>query len=117
MCSLAPFLPESPRYLCARDQTEQGLYNLAALRGGHLDAPDVVEEINEIKYAIAIENREAGSWSDCFRDGGIGGWQRVAIAFAANFFQQLSGVNVISSLGRKLPLSPGPIGSFSNYGL
>lgn len=80
---------------------------MAALRGGELIATDVVEEMNEIRYAIDIENQEAGSWSDVFRNGGISGWQRVLIAFAANFFQQLSGVNVISSLGRKLHPFPG----------
>ncbi|KAJ9627759.1 hypothetical protein H2203_002972 [Taxawa tesnikishii (nom. ined.)] len=61
--------------------------------------PEIVEEIKEIQYALAIEAEEAGSWSDCFKDNGISGWQRVLIAFSANFFQQLSGVNVMSSLG------------------
>ncbi|KKA17162.1 Hexose carrier protein, partial [Rasamsonia emersonii CBS 393.64] len=47
----------------------------------------------------AVEAEEAGSWSDVFSDGGISGFTRVAIGFAANFFQQMSGVNVMSSLG------------------
>jgi len=72
---------------------------LAALRGGHPEQPNILEEMKEIRYAIAIENQEQGSWSDVFRDNGISGNTRVAIAFAANFFQQLSGVNVMSSLG------------------
>jgi hypothetical protein len=110
VCSLAPFLPESPRYLCSTDQTDRGLYALAALRGGELDATDVVEEMNEIKYALDVENQEVGSWSDVFRDGGISGWQRVLIAFAANFFQQFSGVNVISSLGREPHPHPSLVG-------
>jgi sugar porter (SP) family MFS transporter len=97
--SFALFLPESPRYLCATDQLAEALTVLAALRGDTRQAPHVVEEMNEIKYAIAIENQEIGSWSDVFKDGGISGSTRVLIAFGANFFQQLSGVNVISSLG------------------
>lgn len=96
---LIPWLPESPRYLCAVGQLERANTALAALRGGHPDTPEIVEEIKEIQYALAIEAEEAGSWSDCFKDNGISGWQRVLIAFSANFFQQLSGVNVMSSLG------------------
>jgi sugar porter (SP) family MFS transporter len=96
---LTPFLPESPRYLCATDQVDRATVALAALRGGRIDTPEVVEEMNEIRYAIATEAQETGSWSDVFKDNGISGWTRVLIAFAANFFQQLSGVNVMSSLG------------------
>ena len=99
VCVFLPFLPESPRYLANVDKYEQAAHNLAALRGDHADSPAIAEELKEIQYAIAVESREAGSWSDCFKDGGVSGGTRVAIAFSANFFQQLSGVNVMSSLG------------------
>jgi sugar porter (SP) family MFS transporter len=99
VCCMTPFLPESPRYLCATDQIEKATIALAALRGDHPDTPEISEELKEIRYAIAIEARETGSWSDVFKDNGISGSTRVLIAFAANFFQQLSGVNVMSSLG------------------
>ncbi|KAJ5218065.1 hexose carrier protein [Penicillium cinerascens] len=94
-----PFLPESPRYLCATGETEAAKISLAALRAGYPDDPDVIEEYKEIEYAIAVEAEEAGSWADVFKDNGISGFSRVAIGFAANFFQQLSGCNVMSSLG------------------
>ena len=87
---LTPFLPESPRYLCATDQLKRATKVLAALRAGSLDAPDVVEEMEEIRYAIAIENQQTGSWSDVFHDNGISGSSRVLIGSMANFFQQLS---------------------------
>lgn len=99
VCSLVPFLPESPRYLLRDGQVERGTISLAALRGTSIDDPDVQREIKEIQYILEVEAEEAGNWSDCFKDGGIYGWQRVAVGFAANFFQQLSGVNVMSSLG------------------
>ncbi|KIV82489.1 hypothetical protein PV11_04597 [Exophiala sideris] len=99
VCCLMPWLPESPRYLFRAGKAEQGTTSLAALRGTTRDNPDVQLEIKEIQYILAVEAEEVGSWSDCFKDGGIYGWQRVAIAFSANFFQQLSGVNVMSSLG------------------
>lgn len=94
-----PFLPESPRYLCTTGETEAAKISLAALRAGYPDDPEVVEEYKEIEYAIAVEAEEAGSWADVFKDNGISGFSRVAIGFAANFFQQLSGCNVMSSLG------------------
>ncbi|KAK2764086.1 hypothetical protein FQN52_008776 [Onygenales sp. PD_12] len=97
--ALVPFLPESPRYLCAAGRVEEATVALAALRGGEIDSETVTTELQEIQYALAVEDREAGSWTDVFRDNGISGWTRVAIAFSANFFQQLSGVNVMSSLG------------------
>lgn len=98
-CLFMPFLPESPRYLLRVGNLEKGITALAALRGSPKDDPQVEEEIKEIQYALAVEAQEMGSWSDCFRDGGIHGFWRTLIGFSANFFQQLSGVNVMSSLG------------------
>jgi len=94
-----PWLPESPRYLANVDRIEQATINLAALRGDHPDTPEIADEMKEIQYALAIEAEEQGGWADVFRDGGVSGFTRMAIAFSANFFQQLSGVNVMSSLG------------------
>jgi MFS family permease len=94
-----PFLPESPRYLANVDRIAQATINLAALRGDHPDNDAIAMEMKEIQYAISVEAEEQGSWADVFRDGGVSGFTRVAIAFSANFFQQLSGVNVMSSLG------------------
>lgn len=94
-----PFLPESPRYLCATGQMDRARISLAALRAGYPDDTAVVDELKEIEFAIAVEKEEAGAWADVFKDNGISGFARVSVGFAANFFQQLSGVNVMSSLG------------------
>ncbi|RHZ70703.1 hypothetical protein CDV55_103215 [Aspergillus turcosus] len=94
-----PFLPESPRYLITKGRMEEAAYAMAALRDGYPDSPHVANELKEIQYAIKVEQDEAGSWSDIFKDNGVSGFQRVFVAFMANFFQQLSGVNVMSSLG------------------
>ncbi|KAJ5698703.1 hexose carrier protein [Penicillium macrosclerotiorum] len=94
-----PFLPESPRYLCTKGDISRARIALAALRGGDTDNLDINEELKEIQYAMAVEAEEAGAWNDVFKDNGISGFTRVAIAFSANFCQQLSGCNVMSSLG------------------
>ena len=90
VCTFMPFLPESPRYLARVDRIEEATVSLAALRGNFADTPNIAEEMKEILYAIDLEAKEAGSWSDVFKDNGISGFTRMAIAFAANFFQQLS---------------------------
>ncbi|KAJ5765785.1 hexose carrier protein [Penicillium odoratum] len=94
-----PFLPESPRYLCAKGDMVNGAISLAALRAGFPDDPAVAAELKEIQFALSVEAEEQGSWSDVFKDNGISGFSRIAIGFAANFFQQMSGCNVMSSLG------------------
>ncbi|KAK3637098.1 hypothetical protein LTR56_013830 [Elasticomyces elasticus] len=99
VCCFMPWLPESPRYLANVGKIGEATVNLAALRGDHPDTESVTLEMKEIQCAIAVEAEESGSWSDVFKDGGVSGFTRVAIAFSANFFQQLSGVNVMSSLG------------------
>ncbi|KAK0280838.1 hypothetical protein LTR91_008764 [Friedmanniomyces endolithicus] len=99
VCCFMPWLPESPRYLANVDRIGEATVSLAALRGDHMDAEAIAMEMKEIQYAIAVEAEETGSWADVFKDGGVSGSTRVAIAFSANFFQQLSGVNVMSSLG------------------
>ncbi|KAJ5591948.1 hexose carrier protein [Penicillium hispanicum] len=96
---LLPFLPESPRYLCATGDLPRARISLAALRAGYPDDLAVVEELKEIQYAMAVEAEQAGSWTDVFKDNGMSGFTRVAVAFSANFFQQMSGCNVMSSLG------------------
>ncbi|KAK3939791.1 general substrate transporter [Diplogelasinospora grovesii] len=99
ICCFMPFLPESPRYLASVGSVAKATESLAALRGLPTQSPAISEEMREIQYAIEAESEGAGSWADVFRDGGVSGFTRVAIGFSANFFQQLSGVNVMSSLG------------------
>ena len=99
VCCFMPFLPESPRYCASVGRKEQATRALAALRGKELESPEIMEEMREIRYAIEIESEDTGSWADVFKDNNISGFTRVAIGFAANFAQQLSGVNVLSSLG------------------
>ena len=72
MC-FTPFLPESPRYLCASGQIEKAIRALTALRGGDSDTPEIALELREIKYAIAVESQDVGSWSDVFKDNGMSG--------------------------------------------
>lgn len=93
-----PWLPESPRYLARVGKMSLATKNLAALRGNFADSPEIMEEMKEIQYVIDVEMSEQGSWADVFKDGGVSGFTRVSIAFAANFFQQLSGKCAVDSI-------------------
>jgi len=81
VCCFMPFLPESPRYLAAVGKTEKATYALAALRGDHADSDYIATEMKEILLVIDMEREQVGSWSDCFKDHGVSGWQRVLIGF------------------------------------
>jgi sugar porter (SP) family MFS transporter len=96
---LVPFLPESPRYLAKTGKLSLAINSLAALRGMHQDDPELQQEMKDIEYIVEVEQREEGTWSDVFKDGGVSGSTRVLIACVANALQQLTGSNVMSSFG------------------
>ncbi|KAL6250108.1 hypothetical protein RBB50_002409 [Rhinocladiella similis] len=89
-------LPESPRWLASHGREQEALETICALRDGHPEDEIVALEFNEIRDAIALEEEESGSWKDCFSDGGIMGWQRVAIACSAQALQEFTGTNIIT---------------------
>ncbi|KAI1613781.1 putative sugar transporter [Exophiala viscosa] len=89
-------LPESPRWLASHGREQEALETICVLRDGHPEDDKVAFEFNEIRDAIALEQEESGSWKDCFTDGGIMGWQRVAIACSAQALQEFTGTNIIT---------------------
>lgn len=87
---------ESPRWLASHKREQEALEIVCLLRDGTPEDENIRDEMNEIKDAIALEEEEAGSWKDCFRDGGVMGWQRVAIACSAQALQEFTGTNIIT---------------------
>jgi MFS family permease len=95
---VAPWLPDTPRWLMNHRGEAEGLAVIARLRG--LDEGDetVQQEKAEIQQAIALESEEEGSWGDLFRDGGISANKRFFLAVGIQFMEQMSGINIVSTL-------------------
>ncbi|EJU04539.1 MFS general substrate transporter [Dacryopinax primogenitus] len=91
------FLPDTPRWLMShRPNSDEGLIVLAALRGQSEDHPAVQTEAREIRTAIAVEAAEEGGSLDVFKDGGVKGNARVALAMGIQFMQQMTGINIVT---------------------
>ncbi|KAK0634417.1 general substrate transporter [Bombardia bombarda] len=95
--ALAPFLPDTPRWLLRHDETpDRGLSVLARLRGKSEDDHAVQREMTEILNVISLESKEQGTWGDLFRSNGVSANKRFYLAVGIQFMQQMSGINIIT---------------------
>lgn len=93
---VAPWLPDTPRWLMRHRDPAEGLSVLARLRGRDETDHAVQVEKDQIMEAIAIEEEEEGSWADLFRSNGIMANKRFYLALGIQFMQQMSGINIVS---------------------
>lgn len=91
-------LPESPRYLVKKGESEAALKALSRVRGHSANSPYLLAELAEIQANYDYEMRVTStSWLDCFR-GGLrpsSNFRRVLIGTSLQLFQQWTGVNFI----------------------
>ncbi|KAJ2489047.1 hypothetical protein IWW37_004295 [Coemansia sp. RSA 2050] len=87
------FMPYSPRWLVDNDRIDEAQMVLARLRsGGNLHAPEVIEELDEIREAVRIDRETAvRSYIDLLR---VPIRRRVVLGVLIQALQQLTGINV-----------------------
>lgn len=112
------FVPESPRYLIAKDKHDEALAILAKYHAnGNAQDPTVQFEYAEIKETIRLEmeHKATSSYADFFRT--KGNRYRLAILLSLGVFSQWSGNAIISNYSSKLYDSAGVTDSNAKLGL
>jgi sugar porter (SP) family MFS transporter len=112
------WVPESPRYLIAKDRQDQALAILAKYHAnGNENHPTVQFEYREIKETIRLEmeTTKNSSYADFFKT--RGNRYRLAILLSLGIFSQWSGNAIISNYSSKLYDTAGVTDSTAKLGL
>jgi len=112
------WVPESPRYLIAKDRHEEALQTLAKYHAnGNVQNPTVQFEYREIKETIALEMeaKKSSSYLDFLRT--KGNRYRLYVLISLGVFSQWSGNAIISNYSSILYESAGVTGSTQKLGL
>ena len=94
-----PWLPESPRWLIARGQIDEGDQIIADLESKDVLDPYVITVSKEVQWAVEYEREHGVSWLDLLRGKAAGGTctvRRLILGGGAQAMQQLAGINVTS---------------------
>lgn len=87
------FLPESPRWLCKKDRTEEAYKSMAAINNEPIDGERTKSDIRGILESIAIEQVHGAKFKvrDMWTGGPTQHKRRVIIGVSCQFFQQIGG--------------------------
>lgn len=86
------FVYDSPRWTIKNRSVQEGAEILARYRNLPVEDPSIRREVADIQAAVRLEQKVEGSWMDIFRDGGVQGGKRVALACGLQFMQQMTGM-------------------------
>ena len=112
------WVPESPRFLIAKDKHEQALQMLAKYHAnGNVNDATVQFEYREIKETLGkeLEHKKTSSYLDFFRT--KGNRYRFVVLISLGFFSQWSGNAIISNYASKLYDSAGVHDATAKFGV
>lgn len=90
------YLPDSPRWLLMRGREQEARYLLARLADAPVNSEEVDVELNNIKDALEAQSAGGGfKMRELFQNGPSQNLRRTLLGIAAQFFQQISGINLI----------------------
>ena len=90
------FMPESPRWLMRQSRASDARYTLVALRGSEPGTAEVEMEIAAMELSLEETSSESASLLDILSNGEDKLPYRFGICLLLQFFQQMSGGNLIS---------------------
>ncbi|KAI0171498.1 general substrate transporter [Pestalotiopsis sp. NC0098] len=90
------FFPESPRWLVMKNRSEQARSVVAALRGLPEDAPEVQIEVAGIEFSLEETAGTAVKLTDMLKMGEDKLLYRFLLCILLQFYQQMSGSNLVS---------------------
>ncbi|KUL81478.1 hypothetical protein ZTR_10829 [Talaromyces verruculosus] len=95
--SMAPFLVESPRWLCVKGRSHDAKEVIARVLDKPLEDDEVLASLHSIETTVAheIESQKPG-WGTIFSNGPQQTFRRIALGVGVNFMQQFGGVNVVA---------------------
>lgn len=89
-------LPESPRWLVMKNRTEEARRVIAAFRAKPLDAIEVQTELQGIEYSLEEKTGHKVKLTDMLSMGEDKLLYRFGLCMLLQFYQQMSGTNLIS---------------------
>lgn len=100
------YLPDSPRWLAMKGRMYETREVTARLLGKPIDDEEVEAEVADITAALEVQSRGGGfSYRELLTNGPSQNFRRTALGMAAQFFQQICGINLI--VGTRRPHSSG----------
>ncbi|EOA88184.1 uncharacterized protein SETTUDRAFT_160662 [Exserohilum turcica Et28A] len=91
------FLPDSPRWLVMRGRHTEARHLLARLAGVPVDSEEVDTELTNIKDALEAQSKDGPfRMKELLHNGPSQNLRRTLLGVVSQFFQQISGINLIT---------------------